>query len=72
MSKRILIEPLMFGDYFVAVYDDRNILLLDKKYFTSGFESALLVARELKKRDYWLGLEIYYFDVIDEKEKIIK
>ena len=54
----IAIEALLFGDYHVAVYEDQN-LVLDKKYYCAGRESAELTAKELQKRfpDYQL---MYY------------
>jgi hypothetical protein len=67
-KNRILIEPLLFGDYYVAIYDERNELLLDKKYFTSGYNSAILVAAELRSRKEWKDLAICIFDGKNEKK----
>lgn len=68
LPKRILIEPALFGDYFVAVYDERNELLVDKKYFTSGFLSAMQVAKELIARDTWKDYPIYIWEENKENE----
>lgn len=62
MKTRILIEPLLFGDFYVAVYDEKNDLLLDKKYFTPSLLSANMAAVDLKQRTEWRGAEIYLFD----------
>lgn len=47
LKTRILIEPALFGDYYVAIYDEHNELLLDKKYFTAGEH-----ARDLCSKHY--------------------
>ena len=47
--REIAIEKLLFGDFYVAVYKDQE-LLLDKKYYCAGIVSALATATELMKR----------------------
>ena len=49
IEKEIAIEKLLFNDYYVAVYKDQD-LVLDRKYYCAGNESALATAEELKKR----------------------
>lgn len=68
-KKRILIEPLLFGDYAVAIYDANNELLLDKKYFTAGYISAWDTARELKCRKEWNDCKVFVYQ--DDKEEEI-
>lgn len=71
IKTRILIEPLLFGDYFVAVYDERDNLVLDHKYRTKGFLSARMTALELRddKESSFYGLEIYYIKMEEPFEE---
>lgn len=48
--KEIAIERALFGDYWVAVYEDQQ-LLLDNKYFVNSLEAAMLVADKLQKQE---------------------
>lgn len=57
--KHILIEPLFFNDYYVAVYDENNNLLLEKKYFTKSLLSAKITAYELSKEEQLKDFPIY-------------
>lgn len=57
----ILIEPMLFGDYRVAVYDEKQNSILDKDYFCRGILSAELTAG-LIKRDLFPEAEIKIFD----------
>lgn len=57
--KHILIEPLFFNDFYVAVYDENNNLLLDKKYFTKSLLSAKITAYEISKEDFCKDFPIY-------------
>ncbi len=43
----IAVEPLFFGEYYVAVYKDRN-LILDKKYYCINLDTAMITAGVLK------------------------
>lgn len=45
----ILIEPMLFGDYRVGVWDDKLNPMLDKEYFCRGLESAILTANLVKQ-----------------------
>lgn len=49
LPKRILIEPMLFGDYCVAVYDQRDELLLDKKYFLPGLLRLVYLVQKYRK-----------------------
>ncbi len=53
----ILIEPMLFGDYRVGVWDENLNSLLDKEYFCRGYPSAFLTAQEVKA-SLFPGLEI--------------
>ena len=44
----ILIEPMLFGDFKVNVWDDNLNSMLDKEYFCRGYPSAFLTAQEIK------------------------
>ena len=48
--KYISIEPALFGDAWVGLYDERDDLLLDKKYFAPTLEAAYFTARELQRK----------------------
>lgn len=49
MNKEIAIEPLLFGEYYVAVYENQE-LLLDKKYYCINRVVAEITAQELLKK----------------------
>ena len=55
----ILIEPLLYNEYFVAVYDENSNLLLDKKYYTKSLLSAKITAYEISKTDSFKDYPIY-------------
>jgi hypothetical protein len=40
----IEIEPLLFNDFHVGVYDENLSLVLDKKYYCKGQHSATFTA----------------------------
>lgn len=61
-ERHILIEPMMFGDWRVAVWDENLNGMLDKDYFIRGEQAAIMVALEVKK-DLFPDLEIYRSDV---------
>lgn len=63
-SKRILIEPCLGNDYYVALYDEHNELLLDHKYLCAWYLATMACANELSKRDYtksWQPLSIFTY-----------
>lgn len=43
----IAIEPLLFGEYYVSVYKDKD-LILDKKYYCINLDTAMITAGVLK------------------------
>lgn len=59
LPKRILIEPALFGDFFIAIYDSENNMLLDRKYFTAGKDSALITVIDMLRRREWKNLPVY-------------
>lgn len=64
---RILIEPLLFGDYAVAVYDEHDTLVLDRKYYCRGYLSAVFTAINIKGSLF--DGDIYQYDLEEGKEK---
>lgn len=54
----ILIEPMLFGDYRVQVWDERLDSKLDREYFMRGREAAVATAIRVKK-DLFPDLKIY-------------
>lgn len=59
--KEIAIEPLLYGEYHVAVYEDQE-LMLDKKYYCTSNFSAKLIAKDLKRKTY-KDYEIVEYDI---------
>lgn len=57
----ILIEPMLFGDYRVNVWDENLNSMLDREYFCRGILSAQLTA-EAVRQDLFPELPIKYFD----------
>lgn len=60
MSKdtpHILVEPMLFGDYRVGVWDEDLNSMLDKEYFCRGLPSAMETATSVKM-DLFPKLEI--------------
>lgn len=53
----ISIEPMLFWDYRVQVWNDNLSSKLDREYFCRWFDSALLTA-QLVKKDMFPDLEI--------------
>jgi len=47
--KHVAIEELLFDEFHVAKYDERDNLTLDKKYYCAGHVSALFCAIEIAK-----------------------
>lgn len=45
----VAIETALFGDYYVAAYIDKE-LILEHKYFVNSKAAASLVAQELRKK----------------------
>jgi len=54
---QILVEPMLYGDFRVAVWDENLCGLLDREYFCRGLDSAILTAG-LVKRDLFQEAEI--------------
>jgi hypothetical protein len=46
VKPEIVIEPLLYGEYYVSVYENKQ-MLLDKKYYVNSLEAALLVAKKI-------------------------
>lgn len=61
MKKHILIEPMLFGDYKVNVWDESLNSLLDKEYFCRGMNAAINTAVSVKT-DFFPELEILIQD----------
>lgn len=45
----VTIEPLLYGDFYIAVYKDEQ-LVLDKKYYVNNMTAAVSVAKVLIKQ----------------------
>lgn len=45
----VTIEPLLYGDFYIAVYKDEQ-LVLDKKYYVNNLTTAVSVAKVLIKQ----------------------
>ncbi len=59
-TPHIAVEPLLFGDYRVQVWDEHCESLLDREYFVRGFTAALLTAESIKQDMFsHLDIEIY-------------
>lgn len=56
--KKIEIEPMLYGDYRISVWDDDNEPLLDKPYFCRGLQSAYLTATTVRD-EMFKDLKIY-------------
>lgn len=71
----IEIEQMMFGDYRVQVWDERNDSLLDREYFVRGFDSALLTALNMRtlpsfeKLDIWARIGTKEPELINKYEE---
>jgi len=70
ITNRIVIEPMLFGDYAIGVYDEDDLLVLDKKYFVRGYTPTLLSALAIQE-DMYPDSKIYEYDIENRKEKLI-
>lgn len=68
MKKEIAIEALLFGEYYVGVYENQN-LILDKKYYCVNLEVAEMTAKFLKENKYKDFEIIYYSNALEESTK---
>lgn len=63
----ILIEPMLFGDYRVGVWDENLNSMLDKEYFCRGELSAIITAK-LVQQDLFPDLKIINYKNIPTNE----
>jgi len=63
----IAVEPALFGDMYIAVYDENDEPVLGKKYFVPTIEIAMAVAKHLQRvytieRDDSVQIRFYQYD----------
>ena len=58
----ILIEPMLFGDYRVQVWDERLDSKLDREYFVRGRDAAIICALRVQA-DLFPDLKVYEMQV---------
>lgn len=59
-TPHIAVEPLLFGDYRVQVWDEHCESMLNREYFVRGLTAATLTAENIKK-DMFKNLEIRFY-----------